>query len=221
MIASRSLLSLFVGLALAGCTTPPRNPTATAALAVLASEAGVHEKARACQQLGDFGGPESVPALASLLSHEVLADYARSGLEGIADPSAGLALRQALGTLQGRNLAGVVNSLGVRRERAALPELQALALDPKRGVAAEAMASLGMMGSVEAAKTLQQILKSDSMEQRESAAHAALVAAEHLAKGKNAAAARDLLNEVVHALPAGHLPVVAQRQLDALKVAKN
>ena len=221
MIASRSLLSLFVGLALAGCTTPPRNPTATAALAVLASEAGVHEKARACQQLGDFGGPESVPALASLLSHEVLADYARSGLEGIADPSAGLALRQALGTLQGRNLAGVVNSLGVRRERAALPELQALALDPKRGVAAEAMASLGMMGSVEAAKTLQQILMSDSMEQRESAAHAALVAAEHLAKGKNAAAARDLLNEVVHALPAGHLPVVAQRQLDALKVAKN
>ncbi len=221
MIASRSLLSLFVGLALAGCTTPPRNPTATAALAVLASEAGVHEKARACQQLGDFGGPESVPALASLLSHEVLADYARSGLEGIADPSAGQALRQALGTLQGRNLAGVVNSLGVRRERAALPELQALALDPKRGVAAEAMASLGMMGSVEAAKTLQQILKSDSMEQRESAAHAALVAAEHLAKGKNAAAARDLLNEVVHALPAGHLPVVAQRQLDALKVAKN
>jgi HEAT repeat protein len=221
MIASRSLLSLFVGLALAGCTTPPRNPTATAALAVLASEAGVHEKARACQQLGDFGGPESVPALASLLSHEVLADYARSGLEGIADPSAGLALRQALGTLQGRNLAGVVNSLGVRRERAALPELQALALDPKRGVAAEAMASLGMMGSVEAAKTLQQILKSDSIEQRESAAHAALVAAEHLAKGKNAAAARDLLNEVVHALPAGHLPVVAQRQLDALKVAKN
>jgi HEAT repeat protein len=221
MIASRSLLSLFVGLALAGCTTPPRNPTATAALAVLASEAGVHEKARACQQLGDFGGPESVPALASLLSHEVLADYARSGLEGIADPSAGQALRQALGTLQGRNLAGVVNSLGVRRERAALPELQALALDPKRGVAAEAMASLGMMGSVEAAKTLQQILMSDSMEQRESAAHAALVAAEHLAKGKNAAAARDLLNEVVHALPAGHLPVVAQRQLDALKVAKN
>lgn len=221
MIASRSLLSLFVGLALAGCTTPPRNPTATAALAVLASEAGVHEKARACQQLGDFGGPESVPALASLLSHEVLADYARSGLEGIADPSAGQALRQALGTLQGRNLAGVVNSLGVRRERAALPELQALALDPKRGVAAEAMASLGMMGSVEAAKTLQQILKSDSIEQRESAAHAALVAAEHLAKGKNAAAARDLLNEVVHALPAGHLPVVAQRQLDALKVAKN
>ncbi len=221
MIASRSLLSLFVGLALASCTTPPRNPTATAALAVLASEAGVHEKARACQQLGDFGGPESVPALAQLLSHEVLADYARSGLEGIRDPSAGQALRQALGTLQGRNLAGVVNSLGVRRERAALPELQALALDPKRGVAAEAMVSLGMIGSVEAARTLQQILKSDSVEQRESAAHAALVAAEHLAKGKNAAAARDLLNDVVHALPAGHLPVVAQRQLDALKVAKN
>lgn len=223
MTVSRSSISLFAGLALAGCATPPQpqNPTSTAALAVLASEAGVHEKARACQQLGDFGGPEAVPALARLLSHEVLADYARSGLEGIADPSAGQALLQALGTLQGRNLAGVVNSLGVRRERAALPELQALALDPKRGVAAEAMASLGMIGSVEAARTLQQILKNGPADQRVPAAHAALVAAEHLVRAKNAAAARDLLNDVVHALPAGHLPAVAQRQLDALKVARN
>jgi len=217
MIASRFLVSSLVVIALAGCTTPPRNPVSTAALAVLASEAGLREKARACQELGVFGGPESVAALAKLLDHEVLADYARSGLEGITDPSAGKALRQALGTVEGRNLAGVVNSLGVRRERAALPELQALALDPKRGVSAEAMASLGMIGSVEAMKTLQQILKGDSASQRVSAAHAALVAAERLAQSRNLAAARDLLNEVIHAIPAGHLTAVAQRQLDSLK----
>ncbi|MBL9205328.1 MAG: HEAT repeat domain-containing protein [Opitutaceae bacterium] len=221
MIASRLLVLSLVALALAGCTTPARNPASTAALAVLASEAGVHEKARACQELGVFGGPESVPALARLLNHEVLADYARSGLEGISDPSAGQALRQALGSLEGRNLAGVVNSLGVRRERSALPELQALALDPKRGVAAEAMASLGMIGTVDASKTLQQILKGDSASQRVPAAHAALVAAEHLVRAGNPAFARDLLNDVIHALPAGSVTVVAQRQLDALKGRTN
>jgi len=221
MIASRLLISSLVVLALAGCTTPPQNPVSTAALAVLASEAGLREKARACQELGVYGGPESVPALAKLLDHEVLADYARSGLEGISDPSAGQALRQALGTLEGRNLSGVVNSLGVRRERAALPELQALALDPKRGVSAEAMASLGMIGSVEATKTLQQILKRGPADQRVPAAHAALVAAERLAQARNIAAARDVLNDVIHGLPAGHLTTVAQRQLSALKAGSN
>ena len=83
----------------------------SAALAVLASDAGLPEKARACQELGDLGGPKSVAPLAALLNKEHLADYARSGLEGIKDPSAGVALRKALPTLEGRFLAGAVNSL--------------------------------------------------------------------------------------------------------------
>lgn len=221
MIASRFLVSSLIVIVLSGCATPPKNPASAAPLAVLASEAGVHEKARACQVLAVVGGPEAVPALAGLLGHEVLADYARSGLEGIADPSAGVALRQALGTLSGRNLAGVVNSLGVRRDRAAVPELQRLALDPKRGVAEEALASLGLIATSDAAKTIQQIVKGGPADLRVPAAHAALVVAERLAQEKNEALAREILNDVVHALPPGHLPDVAQHQLDALKAGKN
>ena len=78
--------------------------------------ATLHEKARACQQLGEYGGKEAVPALAALLNDPVLAAYARSGLEGIPDPSAVSALRSALGTLKGDLLIGVINSLGVLRE---------------------------------------------------------------------------------------------------------
>ena len=101
----RSLLPVVVVSVLAGCATAPTSPPSpveTAALDVLASDAGLREKARACQELGDFGGPASVPALAALLGKEHLADYARSGLEGIKDPSAGEGLRTALPTLEGR-----------------------------------------------------------------------------------------------------------------------
>ena len=208
----RSLLPVVVVSVLAGCATAPTSPPSpveTAALAVLASDAGLREKARACQELGDFGGPASVPALAALLGKEHLADYARSGLEGIKDPSAGEALRTALPTLEGRYLAGVVNSLGVRRDTAAVPALQKLALDPKRGAAEAAIASLGMIATPAAAKTLQTILVSGPAALRVPAAHAALVAAEQLVRDGNTTAARAVLNAVVQALPPGHLVTAA------------
>ena len=208
----RSLLPVVVVSVLAGCATAPTSPPSpveTAALAVLASDAGLREKARACQELGDFGGPASVPALAALLGKEHLADYARSGLEGIKDPSAGEALRAALPTLDGRYLAGVVNSLGVRRDTAAVPALQKLALDPKRGAAEAAIASLGMIATPAAAKTLQTILVSGPAALRVPAAHAALVAAEQLVRDGNTTAARAVLNAVVQALPPGHVATAA------------
>ena len=105
MIAIRSLIPAVLILSLVGCVTAPK-PQETAALAVLASGADLHAKARACQELSAYGGPTAVPALAALLDQEHLADYARSGLEGIRDPSAGDALRQALSRLNGRQLAG-------------------------------------------------------------------------------------------------------------------
>jgi HEAT repeat protein len=217
MISTRSLIPALLALTLAGCVTTPPHPKATSALAVLASNASLQEKARACQELGDFGGPSAVPALASLLDQEHLADYARSGLEGIQDPSAGKALRQALERLNGRFLAGAVNSLGVRREVAAVPDLEKLALDPKRSVAAEALASLGMIGTTEAAKTIQTVLTGGPADLREPAAHAAFTAAAQLAKDGDRAAARKLLESVIRALPPGHLTKVAQAQLAGLR----
>ena len=211
----RSLLPTLMAIALAGPIVAAVS-SESAALAVLASDAGLSEKARACQELGDFGGPKSVAPLAALLNKEHLADYARSGLEGIKDASAGVALRKALLTLEGRFLAGAVNSLGVRREVAAVPDIQKLALDAKRGVAAEAIASLGMIANRDAAKTLQHVLTGGPADLRVPAAHAALVAAAHLAKDRNVTGARELLDSVVKALPPGQLATVAQKQIAAL-----
>jgi hypothetical protein len=220
----RSLLPVLVGLVLAGCATAPISPPSpveTAALAVLASDAGLREKARACQELGDFGGPASVPALAALLDKEHLADYARSGLEGIKDGSAGEALRAALPKLEGRYLAGAVNSLGVRRDVAAVPALQKLALDPIRGAAAAeaAIASLGMIATPAATKTLQTILVSGPAALRVPAAHAALVAAEQLVRDGNTTAARAVLNAVVQALPPGQVATAANDRVVTLSGA--
>ncbi len=187
------------------------------ALAVLKSEASIQEKGRACQELGHYASAKSVSALAALLSHEKLGDYARSGLENIKDASAGKALRDALPRLQGRQLAGAINSLGVRRENAAVPDLQKLALDPKRGVGAEAAAALGLIGNKAAATALQKILTDGPADLRVPAAHAALAAAERLAKEGQAGAAQDLLQRVVRALPPGFLATTAQNQAAALK----
>jgi hypothetical protein len=219
MISIRSFLPALLAVSLTGLLGAAEN-TEAAQLAILASSTDLHEKARACQELAVLAGPKSVPALAALLHHEHLSDYARSGLEAIKDPAAGKALRDAVGKLEGRPLAGVVNSLGVRREKAAVAELKVLALDGKRGAATEAVASLGMIGTADAAKILQELLASGAAEVKTAAAHAALVAAEHLAKEGNAAAARSLLEAVIRAAPAGHLAQAAQNQATALRAKR-
>lgn len=213
----RNFIPALLAVSLTGFCLAAETPEAKA-LAVLSSGAELHEKARACQVLGDYGTAASVAPLAALLNDEHLSDYARSGLEAIQDPSAGKALRDALPRLEGTRLAGVVNSLGVRREKAAVGELQKLALDAKRGVAAEAIASLGMIGTTDAAKTLQKVLGDRSADLRNAAAHASLIAAEQLAREGNASAARSLLERVAKAFPKTELATVAQAQ--AAKVKK-
>lgn len=230
MKAIRSLFSLALFLALplaasaaaakkAAVAPEPRTPpmSEAEALAVLGSNAGVQEKARACQELGHYGSPKSVSALAALLDHEQLGDYARSGLENVKDASAGKALRTALSRLKGRQLAGAINSLGVRREAAAVSDLEKLAFDAKRGVAAEAVSALGHIGNRDAAKVLQKVVADGPADLRIPAGHAALVAAEWLVKEGQAAAARDLLDRVARSVPPGHLATTAKNQAAAIK----
>lgn len=213
-VAGTTLGFALVGL-LAGCLSAPTAREAKP-LAVIRSDASLHDKAHACQELAVVGGRASVPALAALLQDERLADYARSGLEAIPHRSAGQALRRALPTLEGRRLAGVVNSLGVRRDSDAVVELRQLALEPTRGVAGEALAALGLIGTPKAADALRHVLAQGRVELRPAAADAALEAAARLAREGNPHAARDLLETVSRVLPPGHLATAAQTQAAAL-----
>jgi HEAT repeat protein len=146
------------------------------------SDASLHDKARACQQLGEFGTKEAVAVLAALLNDQALGAYARSGLEGIPDPSAAAALRSALTTLKGDRLIGVINSLGAIRDAKAVAALARLASDPRSGVVKEALLALGRIAGGDAVRIVQRALSAGPESSRADAAAAALIAAEfHLA----------------------------------------
>lgn len=140
--------------------------------------ASLYEKARACQQLGEFGDKRAVPALAALLSDEALSAYARSGLEGIPDPDAAAALRAALPRLRGNRLIGVVNSLGVLRDGQAVGALAKLAGDPGSGAAREALLALGRISDSESISILRRTLATGPEAVRAAAAAGSLIAAE-------------------------------------------
>ncbi len=109
----------------------------------LDSDASFELKARACQRLAAIGTADSVSALAKLLADDKLSDFARYALENIPSPTAGAALLETLPTLKGHLLAGVVDSLAVRQEKAALGALMDLADDPARSPQAGAIAAIG------------------------------------------------------------------------------
>jgi HEAT repeat protein len=124
--------------------------------------ATVFEKAKACQRLAVIGTADHVPALAALLADENLNLYGRFALEAIPDPAVDEALREAATRLQGRQLVGVINSIGHRRDAKALAMLTELAGHADRAVASAAAHAIGNLATVEAAAVLTEALGQDS-----------------------------------------------------------
>jgi len=180
---------------------PPLPGDEQALIAVLESDAPLFDKAKACQQLAVLGTKAAVPALAKYLADEQLSHYARFGLEPNPDPSAGAALRAGLDELQGGLLVGVINSLGIRRDEAAVPPLAALLGNSDPVVAAAAAAALGRIASPQSVQTLRDALGSGTGP-RAALADACITAADILvAAGKQTEAAA-----VYNALRAANVP---------------
>lgn len=154
----------------------------TAGLIRILSDSGSSEfqKAKACQRLGEHGDKEAVTALAALLHDEHMSVYARYGLEPIAGPSAGEALRDALSALEGERLIGVINSLGKRRDERARPALAKMLNGSDTDVARAAAAALGSIGGTASAKELKAALPKTSGLMKMAVADACLVCAERL-----------------------------------------
>lgn len=117
-------------------------------------DTAVDAKRYFCRYLGIVGSSESVAALAALLGDEKLSGSARIALEPMRDAAAGTALRQALGQAKGKVLAGVIGSVGVRRDVQAVAALAGLTGDADADVARAAVAALGAIGTADAAKAL-------------------------------------------------------------------
>ena len=86
----------------------------------------------------------------SKLSHS-----ARYALESMPSRKAGQALTDALGKTSGLTKVGIINSLGMRGEKRAVPALAKLLADQDAHVAAAAATALGQIGGTSALKALQ------------------------------------------------------------------
>lgn len=188
----------------------PESATAAELTALLASEADIQLKARACQQLAVNGSEEAVPALEKLLGDDKLGDYARCALENIPSPAAAAALRRTLPSLKVRQLAGAVNSLGVLRDAAAVPALAALAKQPASEKESGALAALAQIADDAAVTEIRTALAGPNAG---AAAPAALAAARRLLADSKKEAALSLLGQLSAARPAAHL-LDAARELE-------
>ncbi len=109
----------------------------------------------ACNTLGIWGTEKSIPALANLLTQEEpVSGAARLALERMPYPEAGQALVAALSTAPEANRAGIINSLGERREAVALKPLQPFAKDADAATRNAAIRALGKIGTSDALAAL-------------------------------------------------------------------
>lgn len=108
----------------------------------------------ACQMLRLVGSGKCVPAMAKLLADEKLSHMARYVLLGMNDPAAAEALRQALGTTQGKVRIGIINIIGDRGDSDSLSALAALLTNGDEAVIDSALAAIGKIGGPAAADAL-------------------------------------------------------------------
>jgi hypothetical protein len=123
---------------------------------VLKSGASRDAKDYVCRKLATIGTAASVPTLAALVVDKNHSHMARYALERIPDASAGQALNDALGRVDGDLKIGIISSLGSRREAAAVAALGGLLSQANAAISKAAALALGTVGSAEAASTLQQ-----------------------------------------------------------------
>ena len=186
-----------------------RKELETRLAAVLPSGASRAAKDFVGRKLAIIGTAESTPALAALLPDKDLSHMARYALERIPAPEAGKALRAALVKTSGAEKAGVIGSLGVRRDTESIEDLAALVGDSDARIALAAATALGDIGTVESAQALQAAKPaSDAVKLR--VADAQLTAAERLLAAGDKAGALAVYKSLI-ASPAKNIRLAATR----------
>ncbi|MEI6635570.1 MAG: hypothetical protein WCO99_03310 [Planctomycetota bacterium] len=208
---SAAMLAVVAAAGLAVAQDPPATSREQELMAVLRSETPEAEKALAFKGLAIHGSPACIGDVASYLGNERLASWARITLEAIPGDDASAALRAAAagGKLSGRLLVGVINSLGVRHDAAAVPLLSTRLGDADAAVAAAAAAALGTIGT---AAPLSKALAA-GIPDRDLVAEACVVCGERLMAAGDAATAVALFQAVRAA------EVSNQRRAEATRAA--
>ncbi len=117
----------------------------------------------ACRMLRLVGSGKCVPVLAGFLADEKMGHMSRYALQGLPFPSVDDALRNALGKTTGMQKAGVISSLGVRKDAKSVPLLKPLMTDADLVVARESVCALGRIASPDALEALTQAKVADGL----------------------------------------------------------
>lgn len=193
LLSAALIATVFAGLPAradeAESLVPPRPPAEAELIATVTGDAPWEEKQAALRGLREIGTAKSVPALAALLPDLEWSHFARFALETIPDPAVDAALREAIGRTEGPTRAGIVITLGARRDAEAVPLLEPLLMDPDPDTRHAAAAALGRIGTPEAATALFALGERTPPGLRIPVAEGLLAAAERLAAEGNAARA--------------------------------
>lgn len=164
----------------------PRKALEERLAAVLKTEVSRDAKDYVCRKLMFCGSAASVPALASLLGDKEMSHMARFALERIPGPESSQALRDGLAKAQGVLKAGIIGSLGSRKDSASVPAIAALVGDADAVVARSAALALGAIRGDDATKAAKDA-KSESQGVQSAVIDSQLACAEGLlAQGKKA-----------------------------------
>jgi len=165
-------------------------------IAILKSDRPPNEKAWACRRLKVAGTVKAVPALAACLTDKELAHSARYALETMPYPEAAAALRDAVPKATGLAKAGIIDSIGDRRDKEAVPLLGPLAADADPQVASSAAVALGKIGGPEAIAALKAARPKAPEAVKPAIADGLLLCADHLLRGGDKPGAAALFKEV-------------------------
>lgn len=142
-----------------------------------------------CLQLRQIGTAAEVPALTDLLANSETTEIARMALQAIPGEEAAAALRNALTTLQGPALVGVIHSVAARNDKEAVDLLVILADSSDSTVANAALWALGEVDDQRAVAFLLARAEQAGMPApREVAVPLLRCAARHAAAGQDAPA---------------------------------
>ena len=139
-------------------------------------DAGWEAKQAACRLLRQKGTVASVPALAALLTDPEMCQFARYALEPMSFPEAGQALLDALDKVSGSSKAGVITSLGMRREKEAVKFLLPILSDPDDDMVRATIGALGRIATAPAMAAVFDYYETPRESVRPAAAEAALAA---------------------------------------------
>lgn len=172
------------------------SPVDEAALIEVLRSGQPADKAITCKKLAIYGTAAAVPELARLLPDPELSSWSRIALEAIPGPAADEALRKASETTEGRQLVGVLNSIGVRRDTGAVDHLAKRLTDANADVAAAAAIALGHIGNEPATAVLSKSLAIEPIAARSAVAEGCILCAEKLLAAGKAVEATALYDAV-------------------------